>query len=209
MAKKSSKKLSTAKPSTSLPSSPLSSPDIYQIKVTLLDSRPSIWRRLRVPADITLGDLHGVLQVAMGWQESHMHQFIDPDGNRYSRPRLGLEDARDETRTTLRQVAPKAKARIAYEYDFGDSWEHLVEVEKVLPPTPGERYPLCVDGKRAGPPEDCGGVWGYEEFLKAIRDENHPDHEDMLEWIGADEPGDFDPEAFDVERVNRQLRRLR
>lgn len=183
---------------------------ILQIKVTLADSRPAIWRRLEVGGATTLGDLHDILQIVMGWTNSHLHQFIADDGTYYSDPRFQLDDADfghrvlDEHRVRLDRVASAPKGRLSYEYDFGDSWEHLIVVEKVLAPEPGVRYPRCVGGERAGPPDDCGGVWGYEELLEALRDETHPEHEDFLEWV----PEGFDPAAFDPGATNRELDRL-
>ena len=106
--------------------------------------------------------------------------------------------------TPLRKIAPEPSAVFSYEYDFGDSWEHRIEVEKVLLPEPGVRYPRCLAGKRACPPEDVGGIFGYEEFLQAIRDPKHPEHEAMREWVG----GVFDPEAFDLQGVNERLAHL-
>ena len=178
---------------------------IYQIKVTLEASKPPIWRRLLVRSDVTLAELHQVIQAAMGWAGYHLHQFIV--GETYygePHPDYGFE-MRDESRVKLSHVAPDEGAKFGYEYDFGDSWLHQVLVEKVLPPEPGQRYPVCIKGRRACPPEDVGGVWGYEEFLEAIRDPDHPEHEDYLEWIG----GEFDPEEFDLDDVNAALRPFR
>ena len=181
--------------------------DIYQIKVTLRDSKPPIWRRIQVPGDINLGKLHRILQEVMGWTDSHLHQFIV--GNTYfgqPDPDYGdMYDMRDEKRVKLSQIAPAEKFKFRYEYDFGDSWEHELLVEKILPPEPGVHYPVCLKGKRACPPEDVGGVWGYPDFLEAIQNPDHPEHEDMLEWIG----GEFDPEAFDLDEVNEALRHVR
>ncbi|MBI1881343.1 MAG: plasmid pRiA4b ORF-3 family protein [Chloroflexi bacterium] len=182
--------------------------DIYQIKVTLRDSKPPIWRRIQVPSDINLGKLHRILQVVMGWTDSHLHQFI-VGGTYYGEPDPDYQDMgmemRDEKRVKLNQFVRGEKSRLRYEYDFGDSWEHELLVEKILPPEPGVRYPLCLTGKRACPPEDVGGVWGYPDFLEAIKDPKHPEHEDMLEWVG----GEFDPEAFDLDEVNEALRHVR
>lgn len=176
---------------------------VHRLKVTLLGLRPPVWRRIELPSDFTLGQVHDVIQIAMGWQESHLHQFFvgnaiytDPstldgwDGND-----LDEEDAR------LEEIAPRARSRFRYEYDFGDSWEHEILVEAVAPAEPGTHYPRCIGGERACPPEDCGGVWGYADFLEAIANPRHPEHDDMLEWWG----GPFDPDAFDMAAVNRQL----
>jgi hypothetical protein len=180
---------------------------IYQIKVALRDSKPPIWRRIQVSSDINLGKLHRILQVVMGWTDSHLHQFIaggtyygEPDPN-YS----NMYDMRDEKRVKLYQLVRGEKSKLRYQYDFGDSWEHELLVEKILPPEPGVHYPICLKGKRACPPEDVGGVWGYDSFLEAIGDPNHPEHDDMQEWIG----GEFDPEAFDLDEINEALRYVR
>jgi len=181
---------------------------IYQIKVTLDDSKPPIWRRILVRSDITLGELHDILQaVMMGWADYHLHQFIvgetyygvpDPDYE-------GFLEMHDESRVRLNQIVTGEGFKFRYEYDFGDSWLHNLLVEKVLPPESGQQYPVCIKGKGACPPEDVGGIWGYYMFLEAIQDPNHPEHEDYLEWVG----GDFDPEAFDLDEVNQALRALR
>ncbi len=177
---------------------------VYQLKVTLNDTRPPVWRRVLVPGDTTLRKLHDILQVVMGWTDSHLHQFVI-GGAYYGATEYDDEgdlELLPEQRYRLSQVAPQPGARFVYEYDFGDGWDHTVLVEKNAPPEPGARYPRCVAGKRACPPEDVGGVWGYEEFLKAIRSPRHPEHDEYLTWVG----GQFDPEAFDLDQVNAQLR---
>ena len=189
-----------------MPASKKASPGpIYQLKITLRGSKPPIWRRVQVPGDITLYKLHQVIQVAMGWDDEHLHQFT-ADGIDYgeSAPEWGME-VKSERRAHLNQVAPAEKARFTYEYDFGDSWDHEILVEKILPPEAGVHYPNCIKGKRACPPEDCGGIWGYEELVAAIRDPEHPEHEEMLEWVGED----FDPEEFDLEEINAELQHIR
>ncbi|MDP9314400.1 MAG: plasmid pRiA4b ORF-3 family protein [Chloroflexota bacterium] len=181
------------------------SPAIYQLKVTLYDSKPPIWRRIQVPATVTLGQLHRILQVVMGWTDSHLHQFIVGDSYYGIPDPEWAREVKHEQRARLSQVAHQEKAKLIYEYDFGDDWLHDIVVEKIFPPEAGKHYPVCVKGKRACPPEDCGGIWGYASFLEAISDPSHPEHAEMLEWVG----GAFDPEAFDVEEVNRQLALLR
>jgi hypothetical protein len=179
--------------------------EIYQLKVTLRDTRPPIWRRLLVPAGVTLEVLHDILQVAMGWYDSHLHEF------RIGQKRFGKPDPGDdlmdlpavvnERTAHLFTVLRKIGAKAIYTYDFGDSWEHAIVVEKVLPPEPGVAYPICVGGKLRCPPEDCGGVPGYYNLLEAIRDPAHKEHEDLLDWAGED----YDPEVFSVDDVNRRL----
>ncbi|MBZ5565786.1 MAG: plasmid pRiA4b ORF-3 family protein [Acidobacteriia bacterium] len=179
--------------------------DIYQLKVTLRYTRPPIWRRLLVPAGLTLADFHDVLQEAMGWDNSHLHEFrIGPKRFGKSDPRdrlMGLDPIGNERTTHLFMVLGKVGAKATYTYDFGDSWEHAIVVEKVLPPEPGVPYPVCLGGKLHGPPEDCGGIPGYYNLLEAIRDPNHPEHEELLDWVG----GEFDPEEFSVDDVNCRL----
>jgi len=179
--------------------------DIYQIKVTLRDTRPPIWRRLRVPAGLTLDALHDVLQVAMGWDDSHMHEFRIGQ-RRFGKPDpndrlMGLDPVGNERATHLYKVLGKVGAKATYTYDFGDGWEHVIVVEKVLPPDPAGHYPICVGGKLQGPPDDCGGVPGYYNLLEALRDPDHEEHEDLLDWVG----GEFNPDAFSVDEVNQKL----
>lgn len=178
---------------------------IYQLKVTLRHSKPPIWRRLQVRSDTTLYKLHHILQIAMGWTNSHLHQFI-AYGVYYGEPDPYLEmDVVSERRTRLHQIVSDVKDKFLYEYDFGDGWEHEIVLEEILAPEPKVRYPRCLKGKRACPPEDVGGVWGYDEFLDAIQNEDHPEHATYCEWIGDT----FDPEAFDVEEVNEVLKQIR
>jgi len=167
-------------------------PVVYQLKVTLKNSKPPIWRRIQVAGDTSLAKLHWILQCVMEWTNSHLHQF--KVGREYYGEPMPEEDfdVEDERKITLAEAAPGLKKKFIYEYDLGDGWEHEVVVEKILEPEPGVRYPFCVDGRRSRPPEDCGGIWGYEEFLEAIRDPKHPEHDSMLEWIG----GKFDAEEF-------------
>ena len=181
---------------------------IYQLKITLCDSKPPIWRRFLVPSDMNLAKLHHVIQEVMGWTDSHLHQFKVGNiyyGATYPNDFDGAPETRDERKARLDMLVSRLKAKFIYEYDFGDSWEHEVVLEKILPPESGIKYPVCIAGKRACPPEDCGGVWGYDSLLETINDPNHPEHEDMVEWLG----GDFDPEAFDAEVVNKALRLIR
>ena len=178
--------------------------DIYQIKVTLKGSKPPIWRRIQVPGDIRLDKLHRVLQVVMGWDDYHLHQFI-VGGEYYGEPHPDYEmwgpEMRDETRVSLRQIAPQEKSRFVYEYDFGDGWEHKITLEKILPFDPKAILPNCVAGEGACPPEDVGGIWGYHEFLEALGDPKHPEHEEYMDWVD----GEFDPQLCDIENINALL----
>jgi hypothetical protein len=174
---------------------------VYQLKITLRDIRPPIWRRVQVK-DCSLAELHEIIQVAMGWEFSHLYSF-EVDGVDYGD--LGMTgdelDMKDDRRAKLSRVVRGEKFKFHYTYDFGDNWEHEIVVEKILPPEAGTTYPVCVDGKRAGPPEDVGGAWGYMEFVEAMRDPKHPRHAEFKEWF--EDP--FDPEAFDIDEVNREL----
>ncbi|MBI3243119.1 MAG: plasmid pRiA4b ORF-3 family protein [Chloroflexi bacterium] len=181
---------------------------VYQLKITLRDFRPSIWRRVLVPGHYTLADLHYVVQFAMGWMDSHLHHF-EVGETHYSLPTPGTdwEDGGevDSRPVRLDVIAPSVKTKFLYLYDFGDSWEHDVLVEKISPPDSKMKYPVCLAGKGACPLEDVGGVWGYAEFLQAIKDPEHSEHDEYLEWVG----GEFDPKAFDLVAVNKALKRLK
>lgn len=180
---------------------------IYQIKVTLAGVRPPIWRRILIPKDLRLDRLHAVLQIVMGWTNSHLHQFI-VGRKYYSDPRFELDawdlEVFDERKVTVKDILPEVRSKAVYEYDFGDGWEHTLLVEKQLAQEPGAAYPLCLDGRRACPPEDCGGVGGYANLLEALEDPEHEEHEELLEWLGEAS----DPEAFSLESVNRELGKL-
>ena len=183
---------------------------IYQLKVVLLDSGPLVWRRLQVSGDARLDWLHAVLQVSIGWTNSHLHQFKVGEAC-YSDTRHHFAEFEDdqkileERKFTLRQIAPREQDAFGYEYDFGDSWEHEITLEKILPDTAPYSPALCLDGARACPPEDCGGVGGYDNLLKILKNRKHPEHKSMKEWLGRP----FDAAAFDVEKTNLWLRKLK
>ena len=177
---------------------------IHQLKITLKHIKPPIWRRLEVPADIKLGKLHDVIQIAMGWTDSHMHAFIAEE-TVYGTPDPEFGGSTKSERNVRLDSIVKAGGKLVYEYDFGDGWEHEIKIEKILETDPATHYPRCTAGKRACPPEDCGGLYGYEEFLAAISDSGHPEHSNMRDWIG----GEFDPEAFELAQVNQALWRMR
>jgi hypothetical protein len=176
---------------------------IYQLRITLCEVSPSVWRRVTVPGGYTLDRVHRVIQFAMGWQDLHLHSF-DVDGQQYGPPDpVGDLPAHDELDVRLDSVAGKGDG-FRYTYDFGDWWEHEVTVEDVFVAEPDERYPACVDGARACPPEDVGGPYGYGELLAALADPDHPRYEAMRAWLGRD----HDPDGFDPARVSTLLRRL-
>ena len=182
-----------------------------QLKVVLSYIQPPIWRRLLVPADIKLPQLHVVLQQAFGWTDSHLHAFRSGDDSYeafhpddWSEDFSGPGQRRNEKKFRLCDLLHAPGDSLIYEYDFGDSWQHEVLVEKILP---GVRHgPVaCIAGARAGPPEDCGSVPGYENLVAAMADPKHPERDELLDWLG--EP--FDPEAFDLEAVSRVLKHVR
>lgn len=157
-----------------------------------------------MPSDLSLGQFHTVLQISMGWTDSHLHQFIS-DGVFYGMSDdeldFEMEETEDENKYKISQLLRKEKDSIVYEYDFGDGWEHKVTLEKILPYDSKMELPKCIKGKRACPPEDCGGIWGYYHLLEVISDSENPEHEEMLGWLG----GGFDPEALDLEEINAML----
>ena len=180
------------------------SKEILQLKVSLVGaSKPPVWRRLLVPATMRLSRLHDVIQVAMGWEDYHLHAF-EAGGVDYGLPDPELGH-RDERRVSIADLLREPGERIRYVYDFGDHWQHDVVLEKVLATDPGGRYPVCLTGKGRCPPEDCGGVWGYADLRETLADQTHPEHADMLEWLGIDTADEFDPEAFDTTDVNLVL----
>lgn len=181
------------------------SDQVYRLKVTLKGAKPPIWRRVEVAGDLTLYDLHNVIQIAMGWYDAHLHQFIVGD-EFYGMAEDDLDmDIEDENKVTLDSLGLREKSKFQYQYDFGDDWMHEILVEKILPRVPDGAYPVCLKGKGACPPEDVGGVWGYADFLEIIQDPEHPEHEETLEWIGEE----FKPDHFDLDAVNTRLNHLR
>jgi hypothetical protein len=180
---------------------------VYQLKVSLDGIEPSIWRRILVRGDITLFKLHKILQMVMGWQNYHLHQFVI-NGECYSvisieADMLG-DDFKDEKRFKLSRVVPLEKLKFTYEYDFGDGWSHTILAEKIFRPEEELKAPVCLDGKRSAPPEDCGGKGGYHDILKALKDPSRPKNAELLEWLG-----EYDPEHFDANMVNKMLAKIR
>jgi hypothetical protein len=166
-----------------------------------------VWRRLLVPENVTLAKLHVILQWAMGWSDSHLHEY-EIARRRYGVPNSddwGAEPLSDERRAHLKSLIDSGARRFTYVYDFGDHWEHLVKVEDIVPAKPGGPSVLCLGGENACPPEDVGGPPGYANFLAIVKDPRHPEHDHMLEWAG----GSFDSTAFDIESVNEYLASVR
>jgi hypothetical protein len=181
---------------------------LFQFKITLVESKPPIWRRIQVK-NCALDKLHERIQTVMGWNNSHLHRF-EIKGERYGDPEYlddGYDDFRcvDSTITRISDVVPKDGERIhfLYLYDFGDNWRHEVIFEGCLRAEAGQRYPLCLEGEKNCPLENVGGVWGYAEFLEALADPSHEEHEEFLEWAG-----NFDPEDFDAVKMTREMRKV-
>jgi len=179
--------------------------NVLELKIVLVESEAPIWRRVLVPESLTLANLHVVIQIAMGWTNSHLHVF-EVGGERFTEFEEDIRDgARDSTTVTLRDLSLNREGQVfAYNYDFGDDWLHEVTVESCRPSEDPAMLPVCVTGSRAGPPEDSGGVHRYRHLLEAVADPTHPDHDELSGWL---DPA-FDPEAFEADRVNRELRRV-
>ncbi len=173
---------------------------VYQLKITLAGSKPKIWRRVLVSPDLLLADLHRIIQTAMGWTNSHLHLFSDGSTD-YAPIEFELEDAKSYAKLRMNKFLKENKDKILYEYDFGDGWRHEILLEKVIAVDEKDHIPVCTGGKRNCPPEDCGGIWGYENLLEIISDPTHEEYEDTIEWLGDE----FDPEYFDVVEVNELL----
>jgi hypothetical protein len=175
---------------------------IYRMRIDLRGAKPPIWRRIEVP-DCTLAELHVAIQRAIGWTDSHLHQFeIDGEGYSCPSPFGGDEymDTIDSTNVWLSEVIRGKGTKFDYLYDFGDSWEHTIKVEAVEPSEPSVVYPRCLTGKRNCPPEDCGGIWGYENLLEILSDPEHPEYEDRIDWCG-----ELDPEKFNAAECSREM----
>jgi len=192
--------------SSPLPPKPTGPAQVYQLKVGLKGAKPPIWRRLEVPAAVSLDRLHVIIQLAFGWDGSHLHVFETPYGDfGHPDPELGHQPA-DEV--SLAQVLLGERAKITYVYDFGDDWRHEIAVEKVLDPDESVTYPRCTGGRRATPPEDCGGIWSYADLLDVLADPAHPEHANSLDWLGLDSAAEFDPAAFDAPAITKALSSL-
>lgn len=180
----------------------------HQLRIVLRGTKPAIWRRVLVSPSMTLDDLHRLLQAVMGWEDCHLHMFVK-GRRRFSVPSPWDDDFRmpgtprdlDEREYEIGRVLTHEKDWMTYEYDFGDSWHHRVTLQKILPYDPAVRLPACIGGKRRCPPENCGGVWGYYEKLEVLKDQEHPDHEHIKEWMG----GHFDPDIFSPRAVDMLL----
>ena len=193
-------------------------PEQLILKITLLGSNPTIWRRVEVHSGLTLHDLHAVIQCVFGWQNAHLYHFLVPPGGKLTRsamaeatryhvlppdPVFDDVDATDvrADEALVGQVLNRDQKQIVYEYDFGDSWDHLVRVEKRTPGGDQDHVPVCLAGENAAPLDDSGGIAGYYQWLDALRDESDEMHEDAIDWLGED----FDPTHFDLNAANKAL----
>lgn len=177
---------------------------VYQLKITLKHIRPPIWRRILVASDTTLQQLHIIIQIILDWENYHLYQFSIGNVS-FGDPELAVAegfDMIDAARMKLHDIVHGEKQKFEYVYDFGDYWQHEILVEKILPLDRKVKYPLCIKGKRSGPPEDCGGPYGYLDLIEIIQDPQHEEHEEMLEWLG----GEFEPDAFDLDGINTLLK---
>jgi hypothetical protein len=179
---------------------------VYLLEICLVDIEPHIWRKFAVRSYMRLDRLHMVIQMIMGWTNSHLHSFNAGGGIQYSYPHPGYDmdnDFENECDFKVSDLMTKPKDRFIYEYDFGDCWEHMVELVAIEEAQKNVRYPICLAGERACPPEDSGGSWGYPELLETLQGSDAEKKQEFLDWLG----GNFDPEVFDIEATNRNLRR--
>ena len=182
----------------------LGGPSVHALRIELLDVEPMVWRRFVVPSDTKLPKFNRMLETVMGWEGYHLHMFEVAD-LRIGRPDEFSADIIDERQLKLEQLLPRVGSRLQWSYGFGDGWEHAVAVEAIEAPSPDVRYPICAAGERACPPEDCGGVWGYEHLRAVVVDPAHPEHEHLRDWVGTG----FDPDAFDQMAMTARHRRVR
>lgn len=181
---------------------------IIQLKITLLGTDPAIWRRLLVKKNTTFENLHHIIQIAMGWTNSHLYEF-NIKGYRIAEPVEEFIDyfednTIDPYNLSIDHVIKNKKIKFNYVYDFGDHWEHQIEIEKFIPVEKQIQYPVCIDGKLNCPPEDCGSISGFYSMLEIIGDRKHPERKEMLQWLG----GEYKPEHFDLSETNKELKFL-
>jgi len=185
---------------------------IFSFRITLIGTKPSIWRRILVPADYSFFDLHCAIQNAMEWTDSHLHGFAigqkrtakpiviklpDPEGE----DDLWGSEYIDERKAKIEDCLGKTVKQCVYTYDYGDNWDHTVLFEKELDADPKQKYPQCIAGKNACPPEDCGGLGGYDHLIEVLNNPKDEEHDDMLEWLCIESPDEFDPAYFDLSEI--------
>ena len=179
----------------------------YQVKITLQDSKPSIWRRVLIPSDLSLPDFHKVIQTTMGWTNSHLHHFVK--NRTYSSPEMedkSLWDEKDDndldySKFKVSDLLKKQKDKVKYEYDFGDDWEHTIVLEKIGDESMDIKDVTCLAGENSCPPEDCGGLWGYYNMLEILKNPDHEQYKEYSDWLGDE----FDPTYFDIDEVTDML----
>lgn len=181
-------------------------PKILQLHIELRGTKPKVWRRVLVPDTITLQKLHWVIQAAFGWGHAHLHEFIAGDGERYGTLDPDYDDPGSVSSENTRLTTVLRRSTLSYVYDFGDDWVHRIQVEKTLPADPLLTLPFCVGGACATPPEDCGGVPGYADFVRVMADVNDPEHEHLAQWVGAES---WDPKFFDSIAANDRLAEIK
>ena len=176
---------------------------VHTLKVTLQGAKPPIWRRIEVPSDVTLAELSGLLEAAMGWFGGHLHSFDVGDVSYQPSELEGayFRETKDEAQHRLAEVLPAVKAKMRWDYDFGDGWQHNIVVEAIGPVISEATYPRCIAGRRACPPEDCGGPWGFGDLLEAIADPVHPRHDELTDWL----PIEYDPAHFDANKITADM----
>lgn len=183
---------------------------VYQFKVVLQNSKPPIWRRIQVPESYSFWDLHAAIQDAMGWDDSHLHSFIIHQDRKQPLPtdvHIGIPSDNDFEKilpsweTPIKRYYTKEGQQALYWYDFGDDWKHTVILEKILPFENGAKYPKCLAGKRACPPDDCGGVWGYEDMIEIMKSKKGSRYKELAEWLGLEKGEEFDSETFNPDEV--------
>lgn len=176
---------------------------ILELKITLNDIRPPIYRKMQAPDFYTFHQLHHLIQLAFEWENIHMYTFFDKDREISAfEDDFGKRKPENAKKIKLKERFKSPKDRLLYVYDFGDNWGHTVELEKVLEVDPSKRYPVCISGQRNAPPEDVGGIFGFEDFVEAMNDMEHPQHDDFVEWHS----GFFDETAFSKSKINTRFR---
>jgi hypothetical protein len=185
--------------------------EILQLYVSLEYSKPSIWRQIQLRKETTFFELHHILQITMGWTNSHLHEF-NCDGYRigeiieeFNMEGFGSDEVTDSKTVSIKDIIQKIDQPFRYTYDFGDSWDHILHIEKSLPADPKIKYPICVGGGLSCPPEDCGGIHSYYNYLDILKDKKHVEYKELRTWIGRN----FDSNKFDNETVNRKLSNLK
>lgn len=177
---------------------------IFQFKITLKGSTPRIFRTIQVEDNRTFYEFHHIIQISMGWLNYHLFQFKSKDYSISDPSMVDYKEILDSKDIRLNQIITEEGDKIEYEYDFGDGWIHTIRLEKVLPIKLHQEYPVCVRGKRSCPPEDCGGIWGYQNLIEVMANKKHPEYKEMKEWLG----GYFDPEELNIEEINNELKDL-